>query len=374
MVPGLMLSRPLPPVEGLPLPVPAGSNWMKIRALDFLFWRVPLLWRPPLHVVFCQIPGSVRTLLSTRSSLSLHGMPLSIGLGFIHPCGQPVGLIVQIAPDVSPSHAVQNIWDVYIQEVGFAPREVREQLLIACNSPDVDASWLLWSREAEASLARAYLSAGGPSLSNAGSYVGRGQLSLRTMRLGGRCRDRIYRIDRADKFDVTHSGFFVNSSLAPVLRFRRRFVSVCNVLKGINLHAFSETTVIALWHRWRAVVRMSPTGPVTSFEPWTHWIPPDLHGFYKWAMDTLALLNEFVLKVVRHRLTSRSIAWSNWIREDLASRPYKWLGPEFVPPAPYLVCKPQDSPNGSGILVQPALNDALFRKAWMPYFRREGHL
>ena len=33
-------------------------------------------------------------------SLSLHGMPLSIGLGFIHPCGQLVGLIVQIAPNV----------------------------------------------------------------------------------------------------------------------------------------------------------------------------------------------------------------------------------------------------------------------------------
>ena len=95
---------------------------------------------------------------------------------------------------------------------------------------------------------------------------------------------------------------------------------------------------------WRAVVRFGPTGPVTSFDPWTHWIPPDLHGFYKWAMDTLALLSEFVLKVVRHRQTSRPIAWSNWIREDLASRPYKWLRPEFVPPAPYLVCRPQGLP------------------------------
>ena len=33
-------------------------------------------------------------------SLSLHGMPLSTGLGFIHPCGQLVGLIALIAPDV----------------------------------------------------------------------------------------------------------------------------------------------------------------------------------------------------------------------------------------------------------------------------------
>ena len=171
------------------------------------------------------------------------------------------------------------------------------------------------------------------------------------MRFGGRCRDGIYRIDRADEFDVTHSGFFINSSLAPVLRFWRRFVSVCNVLKGIKLHGFSETRVVALRHRWRAVVRMGPTGPVTSLKPWTHWIPPDLHGFYKWAMDTLALLNEFVLKVVHHRQTARLQAWSNWIREDLTSHPYQWLRPEFVSPAPYLVCKPQDSPNGSGIFV-----------------------
>ena len=78
-----------------------------------------------------------------------------------------------------------------------------------------------------------------------------------------------------------------------------------------------------LWSsRWKAVVRLGPTGPITSFEPWTSWIPPDLHGFYKWALDALALLNEFILQVVRHRHSSRSIAWANWIREDLASRPY----------------------------------------------------
>ena len=40
------------------------------------------------------------------------------------------------------------------------------------------------------------------------SYVGRGSLSICTMRLGGRCHDRIYHVDRADGFDVTHSVFF----------------------------------------------------------------------------------------------------------------------------------------------------------------------
>ena len=50
----------------------------------------------------------------------------------------------------SPYPTVQNIWDVYIREVSFVPCEVRDQLFIACNSSDVDASWRLWSREAEA--------------------------------------------------------------------------------------------------------------------------------------------------------------------------------------------------------------------------------
>ena len=89
------------------------------------------------------------------------------------------------------------------------------------------------------------------------------------MRLGGQCHDRIYYVDRSDEFDVTHFGFFLNSSLAPVLRFRRSFVSVCNVLKGIKQHGFSEARVAALELRWQAVVRLGPTGPVTSFEPWT---------------------------------------------------------------------------------------------------------
>ena len=51
-------------------------------------------------------------------------------------------------------------------------------------------------------------------------------------------------------------AFSYNSSLAPVLRFRRRFVSVCNVLKEIKEHGFSEARIAALWYRWHAVVRM----------------------------------------------------------------------------------------------------------------------
>ena len=111
-------------------------------------------------------------------------------------------------------------------------------------------------------------------------------------------------MDHADEFDVTNSGFFVNSSLAPVLRFRRWFMSVCNVLNGIKTHGFTDTRVAAVWHRWTAVTKMGTTCLITSFEPWTHWVPPNLRGFYKWAMDALALFNEFILKVVHSRQTA----------------------------------------------------------------------
>ena len=37
--------------------------------------------------------------------------------------------------------------------------------------------------------------------------------------------------------------------------------------------------LMRLWCRWRVVVRLGPTGLVTSFDLWYHWILPDLHGF-----------------------------------------------------------------------------------------------
>ena len=177
--------------------------------------------------------------------------------------------LTKIRPDrsrSSQSHEVHHIWDVYIREVGFVPFVVRERLFRLCNSPDVDSSWLLWSREAEASLARAYLSVGGPHLLNPSSYVGRGFLSIYTMRLGGRCHDRIYHVDRSDEFDVTHFGFFLNFSLAPVLRFRRSFVSVCNVLKGIKLRGFSEARVVLGLIGFLLIFMVFTSGP------WTPWL------------------------------------------------------------------------------------------------------
>ena len=44
----------------------------------------------------------------------------------------------------------------------------------------------------------------------------------------------------------------------------------------------------------------------------------------------------------------------------------------MVPPAPYLQCKPHLTPDGSGVLSDPAWIDEEFRKAWLPYFCPSG--
>ena len=42
--------------------------------------------------------------------------------------------------------------------------------------------------------------------------------------------------------------------------------------------------------------------------------------------------------------------WVNWLREDLSSRPYAWLRPDFVPPSPFLVVEDPQT-KSSRILV-----------------------
>ena len=64
--------------------------------------------------------------------------------------------------------------------------------------------------------------------------------------------------------------------------------------------------------------------------------------------------------------------WRAWLLEDPLVHPYKWLRLDLVLPSPFLQCDPGDTPDGSGVLADPALIDAKFREAWMPYFCRSG--
>ena len=113
-------------------------------------------------------------------------------------------------------------------------------------------------------------------------------------------------------------------------------------------------------------------GPISSLYPWDSGIPPDLHGFYKWVFDSLGLLNSWLGQVVVSRRDVEVRMWTWWLRENLSSRPYVWLRPDFVPPSPFFAVKDPQT-QSSRILVEPHLIDAEFRKAWMPFFCRSGH-
>ena len=141
-------------------------------------------------------------------------------------------------------------------------------------------------------------------------------------------------------------------SLAPFLLFRTRLEPVAGILKGIRCKGFTQSRWDALLRYWDAVCRHGPCGLVSSLRPWDNLIPPDLHGFYRWVLDSLEVLNGFLKQVVvvsRRDLGIRK--WVNWLWEDLSFRP------DFVPPSPFLVIKDPHT-RSSRILVEPHLIDA----------------
>ena len=211
--------------------------------------------------------------------------------------------------------------------------------------------------------------AGGPTEAGSAAFLGRRLLRMRNRRLGGRAvgsrrSSRFFRGSQGDEVDVHCAQYIVNSSLAPVVLFRRRLESVADVLKGIRSRGFIQARWNALLGYWEAVCRHGPCGPVSSLDLWNQWILPDLHGFYKWVFDSLELLNDFLEQVVVSRRDNGIRKWVNWLREDICSRPYAWLRPDFVPPSPFIVVKDPQT-QSSRILVEPHLMDAEFRKAWM---------
>ena len=57
------------------------------------------------------------------------------------------------------------------------------------------------------------------------------------------------------------------------------------------------------------------------------------------VFDSLEVLNGFLKQVVVSRRDLGIRKWVHWLREDLGSRPYSWLRPDFVLISPFLVVK-----------------------------------
>ena len=49
------------------------------------------------------------------------------------------------------------------------------------------------------------------------------------------------------------------------------------------------------------------------------------------------VLSDFISRVVSAEREVAVLAWKRWLHEDLNSRPFRWLRPDLVTPAPYLV-------------------------------------
>ena len=172
----------------------------------------------------------------------------------------------------SSSRVVQDVWDIYRDVLGIVPEDVVLALRNAASRSSVDDFWSIWSRNAVAGLFKAYALAGGPINTSSSAFLGRGLLRIRSRRLGGRAvggmgSSRLFRISQGDEVDRHCAQFFVNSSLSPVLLFRRRLKSVADVLKVIRSKGFTQSRWDALIRYWGAVCRHGPCGPISSLHP-----------------------------------------------------------------------------------------------------------
>ena len=125
--------------------------------------------------------------------------------------------------------------------------------------------------------------------------------------------------------------------------FRRRIKSVADALKGIRQRGFSQRqgwmlcTGIGLLSVDRDLV-----GPLLR---WSLGVIGSLLIYMVFPLGLCRLLRfliSFVSQVVIARRDSRLLWWSNWLKEDLRSRPYAQLRPDFVPPSHFLVVKDTD--------------------------------
>ena len=98
---------------------------------------------------------------------------------------------------------------------------------------------------------------------------------------------RLCRVSHSNEVDVCSAQHFVNSSLAPVFLFRRRLKSA-DVLKGIRNHGFGGRPCWVFWMLFVVMVRVVRS----ALHPWDGWVPLDLHGFYRWVFDSLAVLSD----------------------------------------------------------------------------------
>ena len=228
---------------------------------------------------------------------------------------------------------------------------------------------LFWSGAVESVLVDAYRFSGGP-LPSRDLVLGRGRASFRIVKLGGHKirKARGYAADAHDAADVFLYRYY---SIAPLLDLRRRLKAVMELVDAMIRYGVSLSRSIELSAQWDKILSIGPLFPVT-LDDFLVLRGAGLGDFYHGACCIHRRLCDFNHSIVVHRRDEAIRGWRNWIREDPLVRPYKWLRPDLVSPAPFLQCEPHLSLGGSGVFSDPSRISEEFRKAWLPYFCRSG--
>ena len=132
---------------------------------------------------------------------------------------------------------------------------------------------------------------------------------------------------------------------------------------------FTLARGLELNEQWSCIVR---SGPIRCLD-WVSLVNGPRAGLLEFQVrvnDAIDAITNFVKRVVFSRRDSALQGWRNWVLEDPVVHPYKWLRSDLVPPAPFLVCDPSVTVDGSGVLVEPHAIDEQFRRSWMPFFCR----
>ena len=269
----------------------------------------------------------------------------------------------------SKSAEVRRIWDVSDERLGLVDADDAFTVDSAIASGDVSGAWLAWSNAAEGALVDAFCLAGGP-VSERGFCLGRGLGCFNRVRLGGPKVRRV-RARCSDPGDGALVDLYRDNSVAPLVDLRRRLRAVLDVIAAIGRSGFTVSRGLELTRQWGSIVAAGPQGHITAGDL-TRISGLGLADMEASVVDLHQGLDSFLQRVVRSRRDKAILGWKAWILEDPSTHPYRWLRPDLVLPSPFLQCDPGDTVGGSGVIADPALIDAKFREAWMPYFSRSS--
>ena len=227
----------------------------------------------------------------------------------------------------STSEVVQDIWDVYREEMGTVPPLA---LRSAIDANCIDRFRSVWSASAEAKFLGAYRRAGGPITSGIRAFLRRGVFFAgpETPTWWQGCW-----VSHGDVVDVSSAQYSVNSSLSPVLLLLRRVKS------------------------WRMFSRVSVRSASLR-----------VGGMLCVVGGRLFVIRGFVGPCVPLSLgpTGFHLMCTDFITGFLML----WA---CLPPSPFLVVKDKVAKT-SQILVQLHLVSAEFRKSWHPVVTSEQFL